>query len=871
MIPYLIAGAIGFVVAKIFDEDEAPKYEDGGSVLLAPNGKPSKLTPEQYKLVRRPEFKAWFGDWENSPETSSKVIDEETKEPLVVYHGSNIDFNVFEKSKTNPYAEKQGYFFSISKKYAESYNSKYVKPFFINIRIKGTFDDDDNLVPFNADGNIVQGLQVEVYDKNNIKLADGSNTTFDGNNPDIRFEEGGEIKVKKIKGELRYYNKGAYANVNIIDKDEWHLSMIENQSGEKGGASKILLQIIKDARANNVKKISLFASYENKQIFHYNYGFKTISYGEYSGLYNMELDLSWKYAGKQFKADWDDDVYIHEEFDLGGTTMRKTKLLAPNGKPSKLTPEQYKLVRLPEFKAWFGDWENDPANSSKVIDEETKEPLVLYHGTKNDFNVFDIEKSRFDYLYFAVNKEYAEKFGKVKSYFINANKIKDVTRVGIKNITTDNAYRVLGWKIEPAYTYNKQKFWIHLKESDEIYRTFKYNNYGAIKFIEDYTDDGSYIETEAFAIINPSIIKLADGSNDTFDSNNPDIRFELGGIFHGSPYNFDRFTTSKMSSGIGQQDDGWGLYLTTDKDGAKKYGQYIYETTLFKGKKENEYNFLELKKPVPKDLVKKIVEAVYKYYNKEFDINKFNSYYDYVKNQSLPKVDFNDFELLRFDYDGYLFYKTLSRTLGGDKKASLFLLDNRIDGLKSSFVNNKGVHYRTDYVIFDENAITIENIEHLPNNYYADGGSVLLAPNGKPSKLTPEQYKLVRLPEFKAWFGDWEKDPANASKVIDENGEPLPVYHGTLNGGFTVFNMGKISSQEWDNIYGSSYRSGADPTSFLGSHFAKEKDVAEKFLNGIYSHNGDNPKIYECFLNLRNVQVIDENDLQKKNNRTKCI
>ena len=162
--------------------------------LLAPNGKPSNLNPTQYKLVRTPSFKKWFGDWENDPENASKVVDE-NGEPLVVYHGSNLDFNIFEKSKTNPYAEKQGYFFAFSKKYAESYNSKYVKPFFINLRIKGTFDDDDNLVPLNADGNIVEGLQVEIYDKKNIKLADGTNTTFDSSNDDIRFEQGGTIKT----------------------------------------------------------------------------------------------------------------------------------------------------------------------------------------------------------------------------------------------------------------------------------------------------------------------------------------------------------------------------------------------------------------------------------------------------------------------------------------------------------------------------------------------------------------------------------------------------------------------------------------------------------------------------------------------------
>jgi hypothetical protein len=36
-----------------------------------------------------------------------------------------------------------------------------------------------------------------VKNANQIKLADGSNTTFDGSNPDIRFEEGGEVNEKE--------------------------------------------------------------------------------------------------------------------------------------------------------------------------------------------------------------------------------------------------------------------------------------------------------------------------------------------------------------------------------------------------------------------------------------------------------------------------------------------------------------------------------------------------------------------------------------------------------------------------------------------------------------------------------------------------
>jgi len=79
------------------------------------------------------------------------------------------------------------------------------------------------------------------------------------------------------------------------------------------------------------------------------------------------------------------------------------------------------------------------------------------------------------------------------------------------------------------------------------------------------------------------------------------------------------------------------------------------------------------------------------------------------------------------------------------------------------------------------------------------GETARLAPNGKPSKLNAQQWAQVRTPEFKAWFGDWEKhasadNPVGAlwsddsvSKIVDENGEPLVVYHGTQQGGFGVF------------------------------------------------------------------------------------
>jgi chromosome segregation ATPase len=45
-------------------------------------------------------------------------------------------------------------------------------------------------------------------------------------------------------------------------------------------------------------------------------------------------------------------------------------------------------TRSDNFKAWFGDWENDPAGASKVVNEDGT-PMVVYHGTDADFNIFD--------------------------------------------------------------------------------------------------------------------------------------------------------------------------------------------------------------------------------------------------------------------------------------------------------------------------------------------------------------------------------------------------------------------------------------------------------------------------------------------------
>lgn len=70
----------------------------------------------------------------------------------------------------------------------------------------------------------------------------------------------------------------------------------------------------------------------------------------------------------------------------------KGRLLAPNGRPSNLPERLYAQVRTKEFKDWFGDWQNDPKNASKVVDENG-EPRIVYHGSKSIFNVFNSSES----------------------------------------------------------------------------------------------------------------------------------------------------------------------------------------------------------------------------------------------------------------------------------------------------------------------------------------------------------------------------------------------------------------------------------------------------------------------------------------------
>lgn len=97
---------------------------------------------------------------------------------------------------------------------------------------------------------------------------------------------------------------------------------------------------------------------------------------------------------------------------------------------TELTFHQWQQVRSPEFKAWFGDWESDPENASKVVNPKTGEPLVVYHASTASFSVFEPSNPRFaagniNGIYFTdkIDQEMIEEYGdKIYHAFLNIKK-----------------------------------------------------------------------------------------------------------------------------------------------------------------------------------------------------------------------------------------------------------------------------------------------------------------------------------------------------------------------------------------------------------------------------------------------------------------
>lgn len=171
--------------------------------------------------IQSAEFKKWFGD--------SKVVDDAGR-PLVVYHGTNDKFNVFDFSRVGDKRLEGGFFFAENDMVAQDYGDVMVRaylsiqnPFvtsykaWMNHDIYRQEDTVADLKKRGHDGVIIEDAPADPNDEimedrgrwfiafkpTQIKSVNNRGT-FDPKNPDIRFARGaagGGMPIEKVQAE----------------------------------------------------------------------------------------------------------------------------------------------------------------------------------------------------------------------------------------------------------------------------------------------------------------------------------------------------------------------------------------------------------------------------------------------------------------------------------------------------------------------------------------------------------------------------------------------------------------------------------------------------------------------------------------------
>ena len=244
-------------------------------------------------------------------------------------------------------------------------------------------------------------------------------------------------------------------------------------------------------------------------------------------------------------------------------------------------------VQSQQFKRWFGDWQNDPANASKVVNADGT-PKVMYHGTNEDFTVFDRSKGKKkihlnvlgDGNYFTALEQGATRYGSnvVAAYL-------DIKNPYVKA----DGFNTVADQIASEFGIARDSF--TGKDVSSILRRRGYDG------VVMYDGNGEIVIANAFS---SNQIKSATDNIGTFDGKNPDIRYsrELDSeymelakdpegnrekisrmvaeaaraagydsplLYHGTQsFGFTQFDLSKM-------DDGQSIFLTSNPDIASTY------------------------------------------------------------------------------------------------------------------------------------------------------------------------------------------------------------------------------------------------------------------------------------------------------------
>jgi hypothetical protein len=336
------------------------------------------------------------------------------------------------------------------------------------------------------------------------------------------------------------------------------------------------------------RKIALDHLYENP--FYYEY------------LDKMEEELKSLDIDKHFQ-----EMQTENYFERGGK-LEAYEFNTPTGKESKLSYVQQVLVRTKSFKNWFGDWEiaarsyllngeidfnKHYENVSKVIDMETLEPKVGFHGTsaEEEFYSFATNKETGagrPYGYFAENREYSMNFvGKsnllyaaflnirnpfiARGSFFTEKKLDWISastailgrmaadkfprgssefNEEISRLGKVHESQIWGY-IRKTYENENYNFWLLMaRDFKSEFKNFLISHgYDGIFADEQFKDPYDAKDprqfTNTFIVFDAAQVKLADGRNLTFNPMSADIRYEKGAHLEMPSSPIEEFATAE--------------------------------------------------------------------------------------------------------------------------------------------------------------------------------------------------------------------------------------------------------------------------------------------------------------------------------------
>lgn len=841
--------------------------------LLAPNGKPSNLTPEQHRLVRTPEFKAWFGDWENSPETSSKVVDE-NGEPLVVYHGSPSVFSVFKPSmKEGTHGEKdqiEGIYFTDSIDAANWYsleenNPKYLKAVFLNI--KKMFSAEDykklkQLTKTNVSGDISEKLKSQGYDglfvkdgfytmglsklylcfyPNQIKLADGTNTTFDENNPDIRFKKGGSVPQSYIYFVIHKNNKPIFKTRVSEEKDyDAVAKMIEaiDQLSDKGYT---LVSIEKDAydkfqndregSSEFMKEWELIRGVGDKMLYGGSVEYFKSEFDDSGYSWKVDTKFVSENIGRRFKLS---EIINHEELFSRYPNMKDVVLIFGRIKNDELDQDSFVLNTLKNVKSskiylnlHLEKKENGVIEKYSLQSDrpECSKEAALLHEIQHVCQLADRKPDELSY-------------GRIYNRYVQAWE------------ASGFVFGVLEKrKIEGlAYTMYKHQF----DEQEAMKTVFKWLNSKGLKYkeakyikwddtnkiIQESSQEGIY-HKGGTAPFNKKHIPSSKVYAYALEIKNkyPKVWFKGGNIYGNEAF---RNLEKVVKRGYWLDEEEW-MYKRWKSFVARHHADFkiagVVAMLKWCGTVDRGFDYM-------KEVIESEVKKTYPKKSKAFETGG-------AVGSDMETVEAYTTSGLSFDFD-------VNESLSADDVRNIVIEKSKPDAYKY---------------------FTYKGVKNSATEKFRDGGKVDVALHGE------EYENIINSKEFINWFGDWKiafeqagtdfKNPAwaNVSKAVDEDGKPMIIYHGTTHKWFKYntkrgnpendMGIGFYASSDYYDVEKNYLSEGADITSRISHYgnflteqkkieFEEAKELARKKLVG------SEQRIIPVFLNLRNPIIISD-------------